>query len=224
MGSVMTQEGIFGKIKGELKTIRELADKDVLEMIRRALDEDVGAGDITTNALFPKPKTIQAVIISGCEGVLCGITIAMAAFVMRNSKIKFMPLAMDGERIRPEQQIAYIEGDAKAVLSAERTALNFLSRLSGISTLTAEFMEEIRPYKAKIMDTRKTTPGLRLLEKYAVKIGGGCNHRMGLWDQVLIKDNHINVLRSEFYVPKTPLNELIRRVRQKIKKGIKGEI
>ena len=163
-------------------------------MIRRALDEDVGAGDITTNALFPKPKTIQAVIISGCEGVLCGITIAMAAFVMRNSKIKFMPLAMDGERIRPEQQIAYIEGDAKAVLSAERTALNFLSRLSGISTLTAEFMEEIRPYKAKIMDTRKTTPGLRLLEKYAVKAGGGTNHRIGLHDQVLIKDNHLAAL------------------------------
>ena len=91
-------------------------------MIRRALDEDIGAGDITTEALFPKPKTIQAVIIAGGEGVLCGTTIAMAAFVMRNSKIKFMPLAMDGERIRPEQQIAYIEGDAKAILSAERTA------------------------------------------------------------------------------------------------------
>ena len=163
-------------------------------MIRRALDEDIGAGDITTEALFPKPKTIQAVIIAGGEGVLCGITIIMAAFVMRNSKIKFMPLAMDGERIRPEQQIAYIEGDAKAILSAERTALNFLSRLSGISTFTAQFVEAVRPYKAKIMDTRKTTPGLRLLEKYAVKTGGGTNHRLGLHDQVLIKDNHLVAL------------------------------
>ena len=123
--------------------------------------------------------------------MLCGITIAMAVFVMRSSRIKFMPLAMDGEWIRPEQQIAYIEGDAKAVLSAERTALNFLSRLSGISTATAQFVEAARPYRAKIMDTRKTAPGLRLLEKYAVKAGGGTNHRIGLHDQVLIKDNHL---------------------------------
>ena len=165
-----------------------------METIRRALDEDIGAGDITTDALFPKPKTIQAVIIAGGEGVLCGITIAMAAFVMRNSKIKFMPFARDGERISPEQQIAYIEGEAKAILGAERTALNFLSRLSGISTLTAEFVEAVRPYKAKIMDTRKTTPGLRLLEKYAVKAGGGTNHRIGLYDQILIKDNHLSAI------------------------------
>ncbi|MDD5073085.1 MAG: carboxylating nicotinate-nucleotide diphosphorylase [Candidatus Omnitrophica bacterium] len=186
-------------------------------MIRRSLDEDAADRDITSAALFQKPKTAQAAIISGEEGVLCGITIAMAVFVMRNSGIKFMPLAMDGEPIRPEQQIAYIEGDAKAILSAERTALNFLSRLSGISTLTAEFVEAVRPYRTKIMDTRKTTPGLRILEKYAVKTGGGTNHRIGLHDQVLIKDNHLAAAGYNW-------DAVSRAVRSCQRKKIKAEI
>ncbi len=149
--------------------------------------------------------------------MLCGTTIAMAVFVMRNSRIKFMPLAMDGERIRPEQQIAYIEGDAKAILSAERTALNFLSRLSGISTLTAEFVEAIKPYKAKIMDTRKTTPGLRLLEKHAVKAGGGTNHRIGLHDQVLIKDNHLAAMGYDW-------NAVARAIKSSQRRKVKVEV
>ncbi|OGX33673.1 MAG: nicotinate-nucleotide diphosphorylase (carboxylating) [Omnitrophica WOR_2 bacterium RIFCSPLOWO2_02_FULL_50_19] len=174
--------------------MRELADKEILEIIRRALDEDIGAGDITTEALFPKPKIIQAVIIAGGEGVLSGISVAMAAFVMRDSKIKFMPLVADGEWVEPEKQIAYIEGDPNAILTAERTALNFLSHLSGIATLTAQFVEAVKPHKVKIMDTRKTAPGLRILEKYAVGVGGGANHRLGLHDQILIKDNHLAAL------------------------------
>jgi len=134
------------------------------------------------------------VIISGEEGVLAGIPIAMATFVMRDSNIKFMPLAADGQWVEPEKQIAYIEGSSNAILSAERTALNFLCHLSGIATLTARFVEAVKPHKVKIMDTRKTTPGLRILEKYAVGAGGGTNHRLGLHDQILIKDNHLAAL------------------------------
>jgi len=155
------------------------------------LDEDIGVSDVTTQTLFPSPKTAQAVIISVGEGVLAGITLAMSAFVMRDSKVKFMPLEMDGRRVKPEQQVAYIEGDIGAILGAERTALNLMSRLSGIATLASKFVEAVKPYKAKIMDTRKTTPGLRVLEKYAVAAGGGTNHRIGLYDQMLIKDNHL---------------------------------
>ncbi|MFA5164441.1 MAG: carboxylating nicotinate-nucleotide diphosphorylase [Candidatus Omnitrophota bacterium] len=158
------------------------------------MDEDIGASDITTKALFPKPRTAQAVILSGGEGILAGITVAMSAFVMRDSKVKFMPLEMDGRRIYPERQVAYIEGDIGAILSAERTALNLMSRLSGIATLASRFVEAVKPYKTKILDTRKTTPGLRTLEKYAVATGGGTNHRIGLYDQMLIKDNHLAAL------------------------------
>jgi nicotinate-nucleotide pyrophosphorylase (carboxylating) len=158
------------------------------------LDEDIGALDITSQSLFPAPKTAQAVIIAGEKGVLAGITVAMATFLMRDAKAKFMPLEMDGRRVKAEQQVAYIEGDLGAILSSERTALNFLSRLSGIATLTSAFVEAVKPYKAKILDTRKTTPGLRLLEKYAVGVGGGTNHRIGLYDQMLIKDNHLAAL------------------------------
>lgn len=113
---------------------------------------------------------------------------------MRDSKIKFMPLVADGEWVEPEKQIAYIEGGPNTILTTERTALNFLSRLSGISTLTAQFVEAVKPHNVKIMDTRKTTPGLRTLEKYAVEVGGGANHRLGLHDQILIKDNHLAAL------------------------------
>lgn len=126
--------------------------------------------------------------------MLAGVSIAMAAFVMRDSKVKFMPLVADGEWVEPEKQIAYIEGNSNAILTAERTALNFLGHLSGIATLTAQFVEAVKPHKVKIMDTRKTTPGLRILEKYAVGAGGGTNHRMGLHDQILIKDNHLAAL------------------------------
>lgn len=126
--------------------------------------------------------------------MLAGIPIAMATFVMRDSNIKFMPLAADGQWVGPEKQIAYIEGSSNTILSAERTALNFLGHLSGIATLTARYAEAVKPHKVKIMDTRKTTPGLRILEKYAVGAGGGTNHRLGLHDQILIKDNHLAAL------------------------------
>ncbi len=160
---------------------------------------------------------IQAVIIAGEKGVLAGITVAMTAFVMLDHKVKFMPLVRDGQRIGPETQIAYIEGDAKAILGAERTALNFLSHLSGIATLTSRFVEASAPYKIKIMDTRKTTPGLRILEKYAVGVGGGSNHRMGLHDQILIKDNHLKATDENW-------DTIFRTINEYKKKRVKVEV
>ena len=118
----------------------------------------------------------------------------MAAFKLLDPKIKFMPLVSDGKSFKTNAVIARVEGNVQSILSAERAALNFLSRLSGIATLTSKFVNKIKPYKVKIMDTRKTTPGLRLLEKYAVAAGGGCNHRLGLHDQILIKDNHLKAI------------------------------
>lgn len=162
------------------------------------MHEDIGAGDITSQALFKSPKTAQAAVIAKDGGVLAGMTVAMATFLMRDAKAKFMPLETDGRRVKAGQRIAYIEGELSAILGAERTALNFLSRLSGIATLTSAFVEAVKPYKTKIMDTRKTAPGLRLLDKYAVSIGGGTNHRIGLYDQVLIKDNHLAALNYDW--------------------------
>lgn len=176
--------------------VGKLNKKEVFETVRRALAEDIGVGDITTAAVFPDPKTVHAEIIAKEPGVLAGIAVSMAAFKLLDPKIKFMPLVSDGKVFEPNTVIACIEGNVQSILSAERVALNFLSRLSGIATLTTQFVNKIRPYKTKIMDTRKTTPGLRLLEKYAVTAGGGYNHRLGLYDQILIKDNHLIAVRS----------------------------
>ncbi|MFH1779149.1 MAG: carboxylating nicotinate-nucleotide diphosphorylase [Candidatus Omnitrophota bacterium] len=171
-----------------------LNKRGISETVRHVLDEDIGGGDITSQAIIPKRVKVQAKIFAREPGVLAGIAVSMAAFQLLDSKIKFMPLVLDGRTFKANEVIAYTEGDARAILSAERVALNFLSRLSGIATLTAKFVTAIRPYRTKIMDTRKTTPGLRILEKYAVGIGGGYNHRMGLYDQILIKDNHLKVV------------------------------
>lgn len=122
----------------------------------------------------------------------------MTAFKLLDSKVKFMLFVLDGRAFKANDVIAYIEGNVQAILSAERIALNFLSHLSGIASLTTKFVKAIKPYKTKIMDTRKTTPGLRALEKYAVRVGGGYNHRMGLYDQFLIKDNHLKAVNERW--------------------------
>lgn len=165
--------------------------KEVFEIACRALIEDIGKADITTKTLFKGPRKIQAAIIAKEQGVLCGIFLSMAAFKLLDKKVKFMPLSKDGVNFEKNTTIAFIEGNAQTILTAERVALNFLSHLSGIATLTSRFVGRIKPYEIKIMDTRKTTPGLRAIEKYAVRVGGGHNHRMGLYDQILIKDNHL---------------------------------
>ncbi|MBI2438196.1 MAG: carboxylating nicotinate-nucleotide diphosphorylase [Lentisphaerae bacterium] len=163
-------------------------------LIQRALREDIGSGDITSRALVAPARCVTAVIVARQAGILCGGTIAARIFRALDSAIRVQVLCSDGRRFRKNQGLLRITGKARAILAGERTALNFLQRLTGIATLTAQFVELVKPYGPRILDTRKTTPGWRALEKYAVRCGGGTNHRMGLYDQVLIKDTHRRLL------------------------------
>lgn len=163
-------------------------------LVRDALKEDLGEGhDITTQNIAPKNATATAVIRAREEGILCGTALAKTAFTLLSNQVSFERHLKDGGELTPGQAILTITGPAQTILIGERTALNFLTHLSGIATLTHKYVEEIKDTNAQILDTRKTTPGLRTLEKYAVAIGGGGNHRMGLYDAVLIKDNHIAI-------------------------------
>lgn len=164
------------------------------DAVRAALAEDLGrAGDITTQAIIPATANARAVIAAREAGVVAGLPLARAAFQLMEPRIGFEAWLEDGARVEPGQIVARIEGLARGILSAERVALNYLGRLSGIASLTAEYAARIAHTRAKVCDTRKTTPLLRAFEKYAVRCGGGANHRFGLDDAVLIKDNHIAV-------------------------------
>lgn len=163
------------------------------KIIKEALKEDIGTGDITSDLLITD-KNVKAVLLAKADGVFCGQYVASQIFNAYRIKNTFM--VKDGQRIRQGQVLARFSGKARNILKTERTLLNFLQRLSGIATLTSEFTQAVKPYKAMILDTRKTTPGLRLLEKYAVACGGGVNHRIGLHDMILVKDNHLKLVDS----------------------------
>jgi nicotinate-nucleotide pyrophosphorylase (carboxylating) len=172
----------------------ELPPLLVEEAVTAALKEDLGrAGDITTTATIPADAEARARLVARKPGVLAGLPLAVAAFRMLDRDVGVAPVKDDGDRIDAGALIARIEGPARPILSAERVALNFLCHLSGIATATAKLVDAIGGTGARICDTRKTTPGLRALEKYAVRCGGGVNHRLGLDDAILIKDNHIAV-------------------------------
>jgi nicotinate-nucleotide pyrophosphorylase (carboxylating) len=160
-------------------------------LIRAALREDAPAGDVTSESLVPPKLRCRAVFLAKQDGVLAGIDIAARVFRLVHSRTSFNRLVRDGCAFGAGDVLAEIEGLAVSLLKAERTALNFVQRLSGIATATRRFVDAVAGTKTKILDTRKTTPGLRVLEKYAVRMGGGVNHRMGLSDMVLIKDNHL---------------------------------
>lgn len=163
-----------------------------MEAVQRALDEDLQAtGDITSRALIQPGSKGRAEIIMREPGVVAGLPLASMVFRLLDNKINFQSLVNDGEHLQGDSVIATLDGSVLTILEGERTALNFLQRLSGIATLTARFLVLAAPHGAEILDTRKTTPGLRGLEKYAVRAGGGKNHRFGLYDAILIKDNHI---------------------------------
>jgi len=194
----------------------------IKDIVKRALREDIGRGDITTKLLFPKAKIIEAHILAGEKGIVCGMNIARLAFKLQDNNVRFTPQVSDGDRIERGEILARIYGKASSILASERVALNFLGMLSGIATRTACFVNKIRNYGVKIMDTRKTLPGLRELEKYAVKIGGGYNHRFRLDEMVLIKDNYLNalsVVRPASYVEK-----IIKIIKKKKPKNVKLEI
>ncbi len=173
--------------------------------VHRALQEDAGRGDVTTEAIVPKDAVGAAVIVAKAAGVICGLSPCEACFRTLDPDLEFTVKAEDGAAVAPVATVAEITGRLRPILTAERTALNFLQRLSGIATLTAQFVERVQGTQAVILDTRKTTPGLRLFEKYAVRCGGGRNHRFGLDDGILIKDNHIDAAGG--------LGEAVRRMR-----------
>ena len=168
---------------------------DIARLIDRALEEDLSLGDVTTDALVPPALRGKAVIVAKAGGVLAGVEAALAVFTRLDGSLKTTALQRDGDPTAPGSVIAEIEGPVASILRAERTALNLLQRLSGIATDTSRYVRAVAGHKAKIVDTRKTTPGLRSLEKAAVRAGGGSNHRRNLGDGILIKDNHIDVLR-----------------------------
>ena len=163
------------------------------EKIKGWLQEDVGSGDITTLATVPKAATTHAIIHAKDTGILAGVDVAERVFALLDPDVKFNKVLEDGAELTPTSVIATLDGSAQAILTGERLALNLLQHLSGVATRTHKLAAIAAPYGARLVDTRKTTPGLRLLDKYAVKVGGGANHRLGLYDAILIKDNHIQV-------------------------------
>jgi nicotinate-nucleotide pyrophosphorylase (carboxylating) len=198
----------------------QLTEKQLDKVIDLALAEDAPQGDISSEALIPPDLSSKARLLVKESGVLAGIEVAENVFRRVDSRLQYEVLIKDGNAIKPGDIVAIVSGSVISILKAERTALNFLQRLSGIASLTARYVAETRSTKAEIYDTRKTTPGLRSLEKYAVRMGGGQNHRLNLSDAVLIKDNHIAALRA------TGINmeDIITRARQNVPSSVTIEV
>ena len=169
--------------------------KGLEKFIREALEEDIGTGDITTNAVISDNEVTVGKVIAKEDLILCGLNIFEYVFLCLDKNIKIDPKHADGEKVKNRSTLLTFSGSARSLLAGERVALNILQRLSGIATLTKKFVEKV-PSSVRVLDTRKTTPGMRALEKYAVRCGGGTNHRFGLYDAVLIKDNHIKAAGS----------------------------
>jgi nicotinate-nucleotide pyrophosphorylase (carboxylating) len=162
-----------------------------LQLVKYALSEDVGTGDITSLNTIKSGVSARAAIVAKEKGVIAGLDVARLTFREADATLKYRALAKDGDSVQPGVAVAQVVGDAGSILKAERTALNFLQRLSGVASHTRRFVDKVAGTGVVILDTRKTTPGLRFLEKFAVKAGGGENHRLALWDMYLVKDNHI---------------------------------
>jgi nicotinate-nucleotide pyrophosphorylase (carboxylating) len=188
----------------------------VKKLVEQALQEDIGHGDITVDALVKPEHKLQATVNSRTQGIVCGIEVLKLVFKILDPEIKVDILLNDGNQVDSGQNIAVIHGSARTILTGERTALNFIQRMSAIATLTNKFQQAIVPYTAKITDTRKTTPNFRVFEKYSVKVGGGSPHRYGLYDAVMVKDNHIKLLGS--------ITEAVRLARENISHTTKIEV
>jgi len=190
--------------------------EDVDTLIEAALREDMPEGDITSESVVPADSVSRAVILAKQAGILAGIDLAGRVFEKIDRKISFQKTFEDGRPFKPGVILARLEGNSISLLKGERTALNFLQRLSGIATKTKRYVEAVAGTGTKILDTRKTTPTLRRLEKYAVRMGGGINHRFSLSDMVLIKDNHLRLAGS--------ITEAVKRAKEKARPGIKIEV
>ncbi|MCF6159132.1 MAG: carboxylating nicotinate-nucleotide diphosphorylase [wastewater metagenome] len=206
----------------------KLEPEKIDSLIQLAIQEDIGIGDITTKGLIPGNLMIEGAFIAKENGIIAGLPVVEYFFSRLNTSTLFKEWVKDGSQINKGEIIATISGNARTLLSGERIALNFLQRLSGIATLTSQFVQHIKPLKTAIMDTRKTIPGWRYLEKYAVVKGGGVNHRTGLYDQILIKDNHLNIMKNRllYDIPThtSIIEKAVSLVRQKIKSGISIEV
>jgi nicotinate-nucleotide pyrophosphorylase (carboxylating) len=190
--------------------------KPVDTLIEIGLKEDVNTGDLTTDLLIPASVQSTATMIAKADGVIAGLFVAKAVFQKLDPSVEFTAEVSDGDKVRKGDLICTIKGAYRALLTGERLALNFLQRMSGIATETAKYVEAVKGFKTVILDTRKTAPGLRLLDKYAVKEGGGTNHRIGLYDLVMIKDNHISVAGG--------ITKAVEAIRPSIPKNIKIEV
>lgn len=198
-------------------------DKErVIPIIKAALKEDIGKGDITTAALVGKTDSCQAVITVKEDCVVCGIEIAEWIMAQVDYSVRFKPNAKDGGFVGALKELVFLDGHTASILRAERAMINFMSLLSGIATLTKKFTDIVKAHNVKVMDTRKTIPLMRYLEKYAVSVGGGANHRMGLYDQVLIKDNHIKAVSRKLSA--ISLKDLVVDARKKNLKNTVVEI
>ncbi len=193
----------------------KLDKKQIERIIIAALQEDIGAGDITTNLLIAKKQKAKAFFLAKENGIIAGLNIAKMVF-QKLGTTTWKSYVKDGELVTAGTRIAEVKGSLRALLTGERTALNILQRLSGIATATNNFVTVIKDTDAKILDTRKTVPGLRMLDKYAIKIGGGTNHRIGLFDMVLIKDNHIKAAGS--------ITNAVNKIKKGLTKKIKIEV
>ncbi|NEW83025.1 MAG: carboxylating nicotinate-nucleotide diphosphorylase [Mariniphaga sp.] len=188
----------------------------IKSVIEYALNEDVGSGDITTNSLIPIDLQTKATMVAKSTGVIAGLAVAEYVFRTLGSDITWKTFVNDGDKVSKGDLIVEISGSYRALLTGERVALNFLQRMSGIATMTANYVDTLKEYKTQILDTRKTVPGLRLLDKYAVKMGGGTNHRIGLYDMVLIKDNHIKIAGG--------ITNAVAQIKKNLPDGIKVEV
>ena len=186
------------------------------KIIEQALLEDIGTGDITSESIVPYDLKAKGIIKTSEEGVVAGLDIAYLIFKKLDSEIIFQEKIKDGTKVTRGKVLAEISGSARTILKGERVALNFLQRMSGIATITSKFCQQVKDFPVRIFDTRKTTPGLRILEKYAVRMGGGHNHRFGLYDAVLIKDNHIAVAGG--------IKSAVNSVRKQISHTVKIEV
>jgi len=189
---------------------------EVRRLIRQALAEDIGAGDATTAAIIPPDEKSEAALIAKAAFVVAGLPFAAEVFRALDKNVAFEPLVEDGARVSKSAVIARLAGRTASLLQGERVALNILQRLSGIATLTAKYVEKVEGLPVKVLDTRKTTPGMRFMEKYAVRMGGGTNHRMGLYDGILIKDNHIRAAGG--------ISRAVKLARRAAKRGMEVEV
>lgn len=192
----------------------------VRAIVQRALDEDAGGGDVTTDNSVPADQWSRAVLLAKQDGVLCGGQVFAETLTMVNPAVKVELLLPDGARLSRGTVAARIEGPTRALLTAERTALNFVQRMSGVASTTAAYVARLEGLPTRLIDTRKTTPGLRILEKYAVRVGGGHNHRFNLADAVLMKDNHLAALRSRGL----DLAEAIRTIKARVPHTMRVEV